>query len=73
MQKAFNFMLGLVLGGLFGGAVGLLLTPVSGNELRTNIQEYIQQVQSEVEHAADARRVELERDLANMRGEVVTD
>lgn len=73
MRKVANFMLGLVLGGLLGGVVGLLLTPVSGNELRTNITEYTRQVRSEVEQAADARRAELERELANMRGEVITD
>lgn len=73
MQKVFNFALGLVLGGLFGGAIGLLLTPVSGDELRMNINEYTRQVRNDVEQAANARRAELERELANMRGEVVTD
>lgn len=73
MLKVFNFMLGLALGGLVGSAVGLLLTPVSGDELRMDIKEYGRQVRSEVEQAANARRAELERELANMRGEVVTD
>ena len=73
MRKVGNFMFGLLMGGLFGGMVGLLLTPFSGNELRTEIREYSRQVRSDVEQAANARRLELERDLANMRGEVVTD
>ncbi len=73
MQKALNLMLGLVLGGLFGSAVTLLLTPMSGDHLRTEMREYSRQVRAEVEQAANAKRAELELELANMRGEVVTD
>lgn len=73
MQKALNLVLGMVLGGLFGSAIALLLTPVSGDELRMEVKEYTRQVKSEVEQAANARRSELERELADLRGEVVTD
>lgn len=73
MQKAINLVLGLVLGGLVGSALALLLTPVSGDELRMEVKEYSRQVRNEVEQAAAARRTELERELANLRGEVVTD
>lgn len=73
MQKALNFVLGMVLGGLFGSAMALLLTPVSGDALRMDIREYTRQVRQEVEEAAAARRSELERELADFRGEVVTD
>jgi gas vesicle protein len=73
MQKALNFVLGLVLGSLFGGTLALLMTPVSGDELRMQVNEYTRQVKSEVEQAANTRRVELERELADLRGEVVTE
>ena len=73
MQKALNLVLGLVLGGLVGSTVALLLTPMSGDELRMEVRDYSRQVRSEVEQAATARRAELERELANLRGEVVTD
>ncbi len=73
MQKALNLVLGLVLGGLVGSALTLLLTPVSGDELLMEVKEYSRQVKSEIEQAANARRVELERELADMRGEVVTE
>ncbi len=73
MQKALNFFLGAVLGGLVGSSLALLLTPVSGDELRMQVNEYTRQVKSEVEQAATARRVELERELADLRGEVVTE
>jgi gas vesicle protein len=73
MQKALNFVLGMVLGALVGSALALLLTPMSGDELRMEMREYSRQVKDEVEQAANARRAELERELANMRGEVMTD
>lgn len=73
MQKALNFVLGMVLGGLFGSALALLLTPVSGDALRMDIREYTRQVRQEMEDAASARRAELERELADLRGEVITD
>ncbi len=73
MQKALNFVLGLILGGLVGSSLALLLTPVSGDELRMEVNEFSRQVKSGVEQAANARRVELERELADLRGEVVTE
>jgi gas vesicle protein len=73
MQKALNLVLGFILGGLVGSSLALLLTPVSGNELRMGVKEYTRQVRSDVEKAANARRVELERELASLRREVVTE
>lgn len=73
MSKVFNFLLGFVLGGLVGSTVVLLMTPLSGEELRSEVQDYTRQVRYEVEQAAAARRAELERELARLRGEVVTD
>jgi gas vesicle protein len=73
MNRAMNLILGMVLGGLVGSAVALLLTPMSGDELRMEVKEYSRQVRSEVEEAANARRIELERELANLRREVMTD
>lgn len=73
MEKALNFVLGLVLGAMVGSAAALMLTPMSGDELRMEVRDYTRQVKSDVEEAANARRMELERELANLRGEVVTD
>jgi len=73
MQKALNLVLGMVLGGLVGSTLALLLTPMSGDELRMEVKDYTRRVKNEVESAATARRAELERELANLRGEVVTD
>ncbi len=73
MQKALNLVLGFFLGSLVGSSLALLLTPKSGDELRTDVREYTRQIKSEVEQAANARRGELERELANLRGEVITE
>ena len=73
MQKALNLVLGFILGSLVGSSLALLLTPVSGDELRMEVREYTRQVKSEVEQAAAARRMELERELADLRGEVITE
>jgi gas vesicle protein len=73
MLKLANFFLGAVLGGLVGSAVALLLAPMSGDELRTEVKSYSRQVKDEVEKAANMRRIELERELADLRGEVVTE
>ena len=72
MQKVAKLLLGAILGGLIASAVVLLLTPMSGNELRANLQGYFRQVGVEVEKAASQRRAELERELADLRGEVIT-
>ncbi len=72
MQKALNLLLGAILGGMVGGAVGLILAPMSGDELRMEIRDYSRQVRNDVDRAAKQRRAELELELANMRGEVVT-
>jgi gas vesicle protein len=73
VQRIMNFVLGFVLGSLVGSAAALLLTPLSGDELRSEVRDYTRQVRYEVEQAAAARRAELELELAKMRGEVVTD
>lgn len=73
MKKFMNLVFGLVLGGLVGSTLALLLTPVSGEELKNSMRDYSNQVKNEVEQAASARRVEMERELANLRGEVITD
>lgn len=73
MQKVLNFVFGFVMGGLVGSSIALLMAPMSGNRLRSEFQDYTRQVRQEVEHAAAVRRQELERELANLRGEVITD
>lgn len=73
MQRVLNFVLGFVLGALAGSTIALLIAPMSGNDLRAEMNEYSRHVRHEVEQAANLRRIELERELAHLRGEVITD
>ena len=73
MQKALNFMIGMVAGALLGSAVTLLMTPMSGNQVRADLQTYRDQMKNEIELAAQTRRAELEKQLARLRGEIVSE
>jgi gas vesicle protein len=70
MGKALNLLLGAILGGLVGSSLALLLAPMSGDELRTELKDYTRRMKNEMESAAEARRIELENELAALRGEV---
>ncbi len=72
MGRFVNLVLGAFLGGIVGGGIGLLLAPKSGKALRGDISEYTDHVKTEVRRAADQRRVELERELADLREPVKT-
>lgn len=67
MQKIMNFFVGLLVGGLIGATVVILVTPASGEEIRSQIQERSIQLKDEIKAVADARRAELERELAALR------
>ncbi len=67
MNKILNFLVGLLVGALFGGVVALLLTPSSGQDIRRQIGERVQYVQDEVKRASSERRADLERQLADLR------
>jgi gas vesicle protein len=67
MNRAANFLLGAVIGGLIGATIAILMAPASGEEMRTNIRMRTDQVRSEVAQAAAARRAELENQLASLR------
>jgi gas vesicle protein len=67
MSRIANLMLGAFLGGLLGSTLGLLLAPSSGEDLRRQAKETISQIQNEMQEAANARRVELEKQLADLR------
>ncbi|MGA2112249.1 MAG: YtxH domain-containing protein [Anaerolineales bacterium] len=56
MSKYLSFVTGAALGILVGGVFSLLLTPYSGEQLRR-----------EARRAADARREQLEKRLADLR------
>lgn len=67
MNRALNFMLGVVMGGLIGASVAILLAPSSGEQLRADISLRTDQIRTEVSKAAADRRAELERQLAALK------
>jgi len=67
MKSVTRFLEGFILGGLVGVSVALLLAPYSGDELRGQMQNEVARIRSEVSQAANARRAELEHQLAAMR------
>lgn len=67
MKSVANFLLGALLGATIGGVLGLLLAPASGVDSRHKIQDWAENVQLEVRTAAEQRRADLEKQLAELR------
>lgn len=73
MRKFGNLMLGAILGGLIGSALAILFAPAPGEKTRSEIEAYFNNLQEEVNRAAQEKRTELETQLKKMRsGENVT-
>lgn len=67
MRRMFGFMIGVTVGALVGATIALLLAPESGDELRSMLRERGQNFMSEVQQAADSRRIELRDRLDTLR------
>jgi gas vesicle protein len=67
MQKAVNFLSGLILGAVVGAATGLLLTPQSGQALQEGVRQRLNEVVDEGRRAAAERRAELEAQFAQAK------
>jgi gas vesicle protein len=67
MKRAISFIAGLLTGAIVGSIAAILLTPVSGETLQTQIRTRAQNIQREVSNAAAERRAELEKQLAVLR------
>jgi gas vesicle protein len=67
MRKAFNFLAGVMMGGVVGATIAILLAPSSGEDIRTQLQNRATRLKDEVKAVAEARRAELERELAALR------
>lgn len=71
MRRFFNFLLGAFSGALVGAVTVMLLTPISGEELRTQARDRLGGVIEEMRAAAEAERQRLEAQLeALKRGEI---
>ena len=67
MNRTFNFLLGALIRGLVGATVAILLTPASGEELRSQMKMRADHIRADVMEAAAERRAELEHQLAALR------
>jgi len=67
MSRFTNFIFGALLGGLVGTTLAFLLTPASGENMRKQIRETAIDIQEEVRHASNDRRIELEKQLEILR------
>ena len=66
MRKAMAFIFGAVMGGVIGALAALLLTPYSGSELKTAIQNEVDKISVDIKDAAIKKRAELEEQLEEM-------
>ena len=67
MRKIFGFLIGVMVGGLVGSTIASLLAPESGGQLRLELRSRGETFFNEVQHAADARRIELRQRLEMLR------
>jgi gas vesicle protein len=67
MSRLISFLVGVVIGGVVGAGAALLLAPVSGSELQSQMRERADYIQLEVRKAATEKRAELEQQLATLR------
>lgn len=67
MRQAKSFLKGAFIGALFGAAAALLTAPASGRELKSRAAQKISGFRSELEHAYETRKAQLESELERMR------
>ena len=61
-MRAFGkFLLGLTIGAVIGSAVGMIIAPVSGNQMRERVYDYFTNIRSNVKSAAESKRLELQQ------------
>lgn len=67
MRQVTSFLKGALIGAVLGAAAGLLIAPASGEELKSRAVKQIRGFRSELEHAYESRRAQLEAELARLR------
>jgi gas vesicle protein len=61
-----SFLAGAVIGGLIGAAIGLLLAPQTGDELREHVGEFVDSKRAELGDAVNEGRLAAEQARAGM-------
>ena len=67
MRRFGSFIVGAVCGALIGAAVGVLLAPSSGTELRRSAVDRIIALRDEIRQAYETRKAQLEAELESLR------
>jgi gas vesicle protein len=71
MQRFFSFLAGVFAGLIVGAVVALLLAPMSGDDLRQQMQERSNELVTDVKSAIDEERKKLQDELESLkRGEI---
>jgi gas vesicle protein len=66
MRRLLMFVIGSLVGGVLGAFLAFLFTPDSGANLRQEARESFDEVLDEARIAAEIRRQEMERQLAEL-------
>ncbi|HEU5326202.1 MAG TPA: YtxH domain-containing protein [Candidatus Limnocylindria bacterium] len=64
-----SFLAGVVIGGLIGAAIGLLLAPQTGEELREQVGEFVDSKKATFDEAVNEGRAAAEQARAEMVSE----
>lgn len=67
MQRTFSYLAGAITGALVGATLVVLLTPASGETIRSDLRNRVQALRDQMQEAAAARRRELEAQLSDLR------
>jgi gas vesicle protein len=62
-----QFLAGVVYGALVGAGLALLFAPESGAETQRRIQEWVQEIRTAGEEAAEQKRLELTGQLEELK------
>jgi len=69
MGRFFSFVAGSLMGGILGVAAVVMLTPVSGQDVRDALRKEFSTIIDEAKRAAKTKTAEMEKQLADLRGE----
>ncbi len=67
MRSFFNWVMGFVLGSALGAALIILFAPMLGEDLKARLKQRYQEAMEAGHLASEAKRVEMEAQLAKMR------
>ncbi len=67
MKGTFSFFAGVFCGALVGAVTALLLAPMSGRQLQSDVRTGFDKVMADARTAAESRRAQLEAQLAALK------